>query len=297
MRRFLLVLLGGLALNAAVFAQLAAPTQTGKATQELNDSELSAAHFNIPLGSRVKIINTVTEKEIEVTIKGRIPPSSSRIIDLSPAAWAALGLAADTDVRVVPPPSTFSGSESHRAVVEDKLEEDDFTIKVHSSPLVASAWEIKIKAGDEERVLTIQARPNPQISVGDEKLPPDAFVLPYADEYVREYTEETAGKTAEQDALYHKDYAPVQTRTPIKVIPCLPDPNSGKIYRLQVGSYARTSAANGAERDLRAAGFNTKLESFGSYTRVLAVGIPAAAVRSAVQTIESAGFSEVWITE
>jgi cell division septation protein DedD len=282
MRQFLLVLLGGLLLNTAVFGQLNAPVQIGKATHELQDSGLSAAHFNIPLGSRVKIANAETGKEIEVTIRGRIPLSPHRIVDLSPAARNALDLTVDTDVRLVPPPVPVAGGDSgaNRAPAGDNQETGQwFTIQVHPDASPVSSWEIRIIAGDEERQLTIQGRhqgePAPRITGGDEE-PLDA------------------DENAEDE-----DYsALVLTHTPpIKVIPRLPNPNRRKIYRLQVGAYARAETADVSERELQAAGFSTRREAHGSLTRVLAVGIPAAEVKSAVQAIESAGFGEVWVRE
>jgi hypothetical protein len=282
-RRFFLVLLGGLLLNTVVFAQLISPTQTGKATRELQDSGLSAAHFNIPLGSKVTISNVETGKEIEVTIVGRIPPSPNRIVDLSSAAWDALELTAGADVRLVPPaPVTGVSTGANRAPSTGDQETGQwFTIQVHPEASPVSSWEIKITAGDEERRLTIQGKPTPRITGEDGAEQPDAASLSEA--------EENAG-----DADYS---ALVLTHTPIKVVPCLPNPNSGKMYRLQVGAYARKETADFAERELKAAGFKTKREARGSLCRVLAVDIPAAEVKPAVQAIESAGFGEVWVRE
>ena len=312
-------------LNTAVFAQLNSPVQVGKATHELQDAGLSAAHFNIPLGSKVKISNAETGKEIEVTIRGRIPLSSNRIVDLSPAAWDALALTADTDVRLVPPPTHApAGGGGNTAVTRapststgDQEGGQWFTIQVHPEASPVSSWEIKIIAGDEERQLTIQGRPTPHITDGNEGRQPvvqsrsapqvttwdeesldreeivEEFGEEVANAYFPEYAEENTGKSAAE-----ADYsALVLTHTPIKVVPGLPNPNSRKTYRLQVGAYARAETADFAECALKDAGFKTKREAHGSLTRVLAVGIAAADVKSAVQTIESAGFGEVWVRE
>ena len=318
MRRFLLVFLGGLWLNTVVFAQLNAPVQIGKATHELQDAGLSAAHFNIPLGSKVKISNAETGKEIEVTIRGRIPLSSNRIVDLSPAAWDALALTADTDVRLVPPPAPTpvagGGNGANRAPPPAASTGNSeggqwFTIQVNPEASPVSSWEIKIIAGDEERQLTIQGRPTPHITGGNEERQPAIQNRPAPqvtswdeellddeedfDEIIGEYADESAG-----DAEPAEDYsALVLTRTPIKVVPGLPNPNSRKIYRLQVGAYSMAGTADFAERELKAAGFKTQREARGSLTRVLAVGIQATDVKSAVQTLEAAGFGEVWVRE
>jgi len=64
----------------------------GMATQEMQDVGLVAAHSALPIGSRARIISESNSKSIEVTIIRRLPPSSTRIVDLSLAAAAALGL-------------------------------------------------------------------------------------------------------------------------------------------------------------------------------------------------------------
>jgi hypothetical protein len=107
MKKFLLALLGGLLLNVHVFGQVAVTTQRGKATQEMDAAGFNAAHGNFPLGSTVKVVNTATAQEINVTITGRIQLSPERIVDLSLDAWNALELTEDTVVMLVytPPPS------------------------------------------------------------------------------------------------------------------------------------------------------------------------------------------------
>lgn len=108
MKKFCLVLLGSLLLNINVFAQIGGITQRGKATREMDAAGLLAAHGSFPLGSTIKIVNTVTGKEIDVTVNARIRLSPDRIVDLSPDAWKALELTADTVVMLVysPPPAS-----------------------------------------------------------------------------------------------------------------------------------------------------------------------------------------------
>jgi hypothetical protein len=66
--------------------------QYGKATQDMKDIGLCAAHSTIPIGSKVTIINQNTNKTVEVTIIKRLKASPNRIVDLSPAAAKALDL-------------------------------------------------------------------------------------------------------------------------------------------------------------------------------------------------------------
>ena len=67
-----------------------------------NQAEFTAAHRNLPLGSRVRVTNLENEKHVEVEINDRGPFVPGRIIDLSRAAARALGMLEDgvTPVRV-----------------------------------------------------------------------------------------------------------------------------------------------------------------------------------------------------
>ena len=65
--------------------------QRGMATQEMTGG-LFAAHSILPIGSTAKVTNLANRKEVTVTITKRIPPSDTRVIDLSPAAALALAI-------------------------------------------------------------------------------------------------------------------------------------------------------------------------------------------------------------
>lgn len=57
----------------------------------LRDSELTAAHRTLPCGSKVLVQNPANGNQVEVTITDRGPfGDSSRVIDLSSAAWRRL---------------------------------------------------------------------------------------------------------------------------------------------------------------------------------------------------------------
>jgi len=112
LRLFLLLLPGYLLFNTIAFAQLGERIQRGRATQEMNAEGLSAAHFNIPLDSTVRVTNTENQKEIKAKIIGRIPASSGRIIDLSPEAYNALELKNTTIVMVTYSPPALHGPET-----------------------------------------------------------------------------------------------------------------------------------------------------------------------------------------
>jgi len=108
MKKLFLVLLGGLLLTINIFAQIGGTTQRGKATHEMNTAGFFAAHGSFPLGSTIKVVNTVTGKEIDATVISRIRSSPDRLVDLSPDAWNALELTADAVVMLVYSPPSAS---------------------------------------------------------------------------------------------------------------------------------------------------------------------------------------------
>ena len=57
-----------------------------------NERALTAAHDSLPLGTRVLVTTQETGRSIVVTITDRMPPKRLRVIDVSKAAAARLGL-------------------------------------------------------------------------------------------------------------------------------------------------------------------------------------------------------------
>jgi cell division septation protein DedD len=96
--RGFIVLLLDLILATAVFAQ-SDPlnfVQTGTATHEIESDDLVAAHAILPIGQEVLVTNLESGAQVTVTVTERISSSSSRIIDLSNAAAAAMAMFDDT---------------------------------------------------------------------------------------------------------------------------------------------------------------------------------------------------------
>ena len=60
--------------------------------QVFHQNELTAAHPSLPFGSKVKVTNTQNNKSVEVRINDRGPNQAGRVIDLSTAAAAKLGM-------------------------------------------------------------------------------------------------------------------------------------------------------------------------------------------------------------
>jgi cell division protein FtsN len=91
-------------------------------------------------------------------------------------------------------------------------------------------------------------------------------------------------------------HVPVQGTQP-RVIPGIPDPNSGKNYRLQVGAFSTPEAADRIARMISSVGFNVAWEQSGLMYRILATDVPAAMVHSAVQRLGVMGINQVWVRE
>jgi cell division septation protein DedD len=83
----------------------------------------------------------------------------------------------------------------------------------------------------------------------------------------------------------------------MEVIPGMPNPNSGKIYDLQIGSFSSPEAAAKVVKLVRDAGFNVIQKPFDYHYRVLVIGIPAASVYSVLQRLGTLGIGQVLIRE
>ncbi len=60
--------------------------------EKYDQNAMSAAHKTLPFGTRVRVTNTRNGRSVEVRINDRGPTQPNRIIDLSRAAAAKLGM-------------------------------------------------------------------------------------------------------------------------------------------------------------------------------------------------------------
>jgi len=65
------------------------PTSSG---EPFDQGAMTAAHANLPLGSRIRVTRQDTGRSVVVTINDRQPPKGIRVIDLSRKAAARLGM-------------------------------------------------------------------------------------------------------------------------------------------------------------------------------------------------------------
>lgn len=60
--------------------------------QKFNQNADTAAHKELPLGTKVKVTNPGTEKSVDVVINDRMPSKSRRSLDLSKGAAEKIGI-------------------------------------------------------------------------------------------------------------------------------------------------------------------------------------------------------------
>jgi rare lipoprotein A len=108
MRNFLVALLLALSAASGVWAQAATigEKETGLAAvysmalnhhktasgQMYDASKFTAAHKTLPFGTKIKVTNVKNHKSVVVHVTDRGPVQSGRILDLSPAAAARIGI-------------------------------------------------------------------------------------------------------------------------------------------------------------------------------------------------------------
>jgi len=76
---------------AAVYSDKLAGHKTASG-EVFSQEKLTAAHPSLPFGTKVSVTNTNNNKTVEVRINDRGPKQAGRVIDLSSAAAAKIGL-------------------------------------------------------------------------------------------------------------------------------------------------------------------------------------------------------------
>jgi hypothetical protein len=305
----------GLLLAASLTAQdRTFRIERGNATQEMQAGGLSAAHSIIPVGSKVRVTNPANGLDIEVTIIDRIPESSRRIIDLSPGAALALDLGPGGPVMVTPTsiaqatPSELRVGATPGTGTESEKQALPYNITINNY--------VSNPDKPAQTAPVTQAAPAPQAAPLDnyEEHPTRRNMTAYdgiepePSRYVEEVREnpyrdpEPPARQPVQAAQPAQPAAslPLYTSPPvynIRIIPGLPDPHSGKVYRLFVGTYQGVDNAFHVYQQLQAAGFEVAQEQAGDMCRLFAAGIPASRVYYAAQRLGAIGFEQVWILE
>jgi len=275
MRRIALTMLGalvfGVVLGTTVMAQVVDFSQRGTATGGLNATGFSIAHPSLPLNSSAKVVNLATGKEVDVTVIGRIAASPDRIVDLSPDVWRELALVPGVEVRVYTTPVARSRPVLPAAVPEPV-----------ATPMMATP--VTATPAEPASVVVAPAAVEPVAVVA-----PPVITTPVT----------TGVVTEPQMAAPPTPTYPIQPVASVEalLIPGLPDPSSGKVYRLQIGAFTAPEAAERTARLAASLGFHAVWEQSGTIYRVFAIDVPAVLVQPAAQRLGSAGIKEIWVRE
>lgn len=80
--------------------------------QRYHPEKMTAAHYTLPLGTVVRVVNPATKQEVEVTINDRCAPKKFHFIDLSRAAAKKIGLWGKGKIKVVIIPLVDEGDDA-----------------------------------------------------------------------------------------------------------------------------------------------------------------------------------------
>jgi len=281
--------------------------QIGAATQEMKTEGLSAAHSQIPVGSKIKVINPVNGLEIEVTITEVIPESPNRIIDLSAGAARALDFVPGGPVIVTSLNQRVSAApeNSGRPVPETEVSAGRQPFNITFNSYIINPDKLPAPEGGQERS-------SPKDQVGQTKMEPDipasTAVAPdtAAEQRISQPAQPETPPDAQVSAVPSAAPPAVPEKTSLftsppvydpQIIPGLPDPNTQKTYRLLVGTYPGVDSAFRIYQQLQAAGFDVVQEQAGDMCKVFAAGIPASRVYYAAKRLGAIGFPQIWIQE
>ena len=161
--------------------------------------------------------------------------------------------------------------------------------------LSADAWEALDLTGDNQVRLYLASSGPESNAVASEPAPPPP--PPQSESAVQSKPKSTprpAARPCPESAVQLPSSAFISD---VEVIPGLPNPRNGKIYRLQVGSFSIPENASRLMRSIQNAGFTVIQESYGSWQRVLVQDIPAADVAATARKLGTLGIKQVWVRE
>ncbi|MCL2127392.1 MAG: SPOR domain-containing protein, partial [Treponema sp.] len=83
----------------------------------------------------------------------------------------------------------------------------------------------------------------------------------------------------------------------VKIVPRMPDPQNGRIYRVQVGAFSSQVFAQECYDKVKTTGLSPAFERYGNLHRVVISGVKAAEMPQIAQRLGAAGFKEAWARE
>jgi rare lipoprotein A len=304
MKRTLSTLLFSIILPFFCFAQSIPLNffQIGVATQEIESDDRVAGHPILPIGQEVSVTNLNTSAQTTVTITGRIPQSSGRIIDLSSGAAAALAMfdittqvAIEAQLKptapaaVAPPPAAVAPPPVPAA-----------------TPTVAP-----VPAAASQPVTTVpSAQPTRQVltSAIESIVPPweigSRVIWPMPSAKLMTGIPELSNYPWIGAPTPQKPKLPVPpparaTGPAAKLVPAImPGPESQfLLFRVQLGAFKTQQNAQEIFNRLLYAGFHPVFERQGNLIRVSIPWVRGSELTNLAQWLYTLGFREAWIRE
>lgn len=235
------------------------PTANG---ETFDPGAISAAHKTLPLPSYVEVTALDTGRTILVRVNDRGPMVNDRLIDLSPAAAAQLGLTETTTgvrVRRVHPPAAERAQLRAGAAVPERLPTPDSLLAILRSKLNGMPSPAAIAAGVAKPATP--AAPPARVKPGDDRLsvkgpngqpaPPTASAPPKPVTAAPKPVPAAAGNYIVQVAMFgSKANADATARTLDGTIA-----PAGNLWRVTMGPFASEAEAQGALAKAKAKGF------------------------------------------
>jgi rare lipoprotein A len=270
------------------------PTASG---ETFNPNQLTAAHPTLPFGTLLKITNKHNNKQVTVRVNDRGPFVSARIIDLSQGAAAQLDMISTGTAPVIvesvdaisfsPTPAPANSSAPAAAPAPNRIAAQ--VPRAESGPATTQSPMIA------QRVITLY---DPELG-GPLLEPLDGLSIaapaPAAQPTPPPVVPQPPPSTAVPVAAVQPTALPALP--PAAVRPAIPPVGTGKLYRIQVGSYKIPRYAVDAFDKLKNAGLSPSYERNGEFYRVVLAGVRADDVQSIAGKLGTAGFAEVIIRE
>ncbi|KAA3440629.1 septal ring lytic transglycosylase RlpA family protein [Rufibacter hautae] len=223
-----------------------------------NRHKLTAAHNELPLGSKVRVTNEATGESVVVKINDRGPFRGARIIDLSEAAARKInyhkdGLA-EVSVEVLELPEYFLASRAKLKEVEPKLEEAAAPAVLAKAPATPAAQ----KAVPTAEQTAIAKGPVAVPAQTSAVSPTTPMVPTLAKEQVFVIQAGAFGSLSNAEAQADKMRRLYQ-KMPISLVE--ETVNGKKVHRILAGRYVTKATAEQARQDLVKKGFHGLVKS------------------------------------
>ena len=270
--------------------------EEGNATRFASETTTFAvSHATLPISTWVRITNLENGKRLRAIVSDRIPLDPNRILDVSEIVAKELEMneTGFTNIRIemADAPLFVEDEDSVPEIMAVTVGDDSKP----SAPLPPARTQNPVAQSDIPRisVSVLEAVTEPDVSI-------KVLVTINGQEYVLELPGNagTSSASSRSNANASSSASSVAGATSfcgVKVIPKMPDPRGGGVFRVQVGSFSNTALAQECFDRLTSNGLKPSFERFGKMHRVVLSGIKAGDMVQVVQRLGDAGVAEAWL--